>query len=135
MYVDVAPDLTALVGRMAENMKREEALEFGMKLGLNQADINDVIKETGAGDHCRPPFIALAVYKEVERRHTYLNHSFVQKVTDALRTMNTSMLDEEKKDHLRGTIESIESDSIQCQPTLTASEPVQCVHAVVINLR
>ncbi len=135
-YADVAPDLTDLVGKMTENMTREESLDFGMKLGLNQTDISDVIRESGSGDHCRAPFIALAVYKEAERRHTFLDHSFVLQVGNALRTANTSTFDEEKEDHFKNRIESIEDNSIQYQPIMTASEPMCAgMHAVVIVLR
>ena len=129
--IGVAPELTDLVGKMTEQMSRKESLDFGVKLGLNQTDITDVIKESGSGDHCRGPHIALAVYKEAERRHTFIDHRFVVKVTDALRSVNTSTFDEQKEDHFKDRLESIEDDSIQHHPNVRTSKQLYTVNTII----
>ena len=59
----------------------DDAYLLGQKFGLDQESINEVIRECHA---TKGQQAAIAVYVEIERRNTFVNHRFVEKVTDAL---------------------------------------------------
>ena len=78
----VAPRLTDIVGKLTANITKQEAIKFGEKIGLPMSSIQEVIQENGWTS--RGPYVALALYKEAERRHTFIDHSFVNRVKSVL---------------------------------------------------
>ena len=67
---------------MTANITIDEAIRFGERLGLTIPTINEVIHENGSTS--RGPHVALALYKEAERRHTFIDHLFVTRVKSVL---------------------------------------------------
>ena len=80
MYTD-SNSVKDFVAEQTKNFKLDDAYLLGQKFGLDLESIDEVIKERSA---TKGRQAALAVYVEIERRNTFVNHRFVEKVTDAL---------------------------------------------------
>ena len=70
-----------LVAEQTKNFKLDDVYLFGQKFGLDPESIEEVIRERHA---TKGRQAALAVYAEIERRTSFIDDRFVEKVTDAL---------------------------------------------------
>lgn len=118
--IAVVSKLTAVVGKVTQNITRDEAMVFGERLGLSRNVINEVIQEQQPA--FRGPFIALALYKEAERRNTFLSHTFVERVTNGLTDVcNTTGMDDDEKYKIKERFRTIKRDSLRHQASMWRS--------------
>ena len=80
MYTD-SVSVKDYVAEQTKNYKLSDAYVLGQKFGLDQESIEEVIRERHA---TKGRQAALAVYVEIERRTSFIDDRFVEKVTDAL---------------------------------------------------
>ena len=113
MTGNIAPELTGLVGAITRDVSKDDALSFGKQLGLSEAVIQSVVQESEFTT--RGPYIALALYKEAERRNTFISHSFVTSVAGSLLDVcATSGIDDDEKNKMRQSIATMKKNSLLC---------------------
>lgn len=111
-HTAVASKLTEVVNKVTQNITHDEAVKFGEHIGLSRDVINEVIQEHRPA--FKGPFIAQAIYKEAERRNTFLRYSFVDKVTNGLTDIcrNSTEMDDDSKNTMNKRIETLRRDSL-----------------------
>ena len=105
----ISQRLSELVNKTTKSCSNEDARTFGLKLGLSLSDIDDVIRENNI---VRGPHVALALFKEAERRHTYITHSFISAVTETLKSIALENSESDKCQSVINHANSIKEDSL-----------------------
>lgn len=124
--------MSALVGSVtsSENFTKDDAIEFGRKIGLPIRVINEVIEENQQlRQSVRGASIASALYQEAERRSTLLSHRFVEKVTDGLQEVcDRISTSDDVKSNFEDKIKNIKHNSMKRNVdagTMLAAQAVQ----------